>query len=120
MTTTKQFPTIEEYIKAYPTNVQSILGQIRQIIHDAAPDATETISYQIPTFKLNGQDLIYVAAWKEHIAMYPVPAGTDAFEKELSPYIGGKGTVRFPLNRPMPFNLVEWIVQARLKQIYKK
>ena len=57
MTTTKQFPTIEEYIKAYPTNVQSILGQIRQIIHDAAPDATETISYQIPTFKLNGQDL---------------------------------------------------------------
>lgn len=120
MTTKKQFPSIEEYIKAYPTNVQNILGQIRQIIHAAAPDATETISYQIPAFKLNGKDLIYFAAWKEHISMYPVPGGTDAFEKELSPYIGGKGTVRFPLDKPVPFNLVEGIVQARLKQIDKK
>jgi uncharacterized protein YdhG (YjbR/CyaY superfamily) len=120
LTTKKQFPTIEEYVKAYPTNVQSILAQIRQIIRAAAPDATETISYQIPAFKLNGKDLIYFAAWKAHIAMYPVPSGSDAFEKELSPFIGGKGTVRFPLERPIPFNLVEGIVRARLQQIDKK
>jgi uncharacterized protein YdhG (YjbR/CyaY superfamily) len=97
--------------------VQNTLEQIRQIIHAAAPGVEEIISYQIPAFKLNGKDLIYFAAWKEHVAIYPAPAGTDVFEKELSPYIGGKGTVRFPLNRPIPFNLVEGIVHARLKQI---
>lgn len=120
MTTKIQFSTVEEYINTYPTNVQSVLERIRQIIHGVAPDVTEAISYQIPAFKLNGKDLIYLAAWKEHIAMYPVPARTGELEKELSPYIGGKGTVRFPLDKPIPFNLIEAIVQARLKQIDKK
>jgi uncharacterized protein YdhG (YjbR/CyaY superfamily) len=120
MTTKIQFSTIEEYIKTYPTSVQSILEKIRQIIHVAAPDATEAISYQIPAFKLNGKDLIYLAAWKEHIAMYPIPARTGEFEKELSAYIGGKGTVHFRLDKPIPFKLIEAIVQARIEQIDKK
>lgn len=120
MTTKKEFLTIGEYIKSYPTNVQGILEEIRQIIHDAAPDAIETISYKMPAFKLNGKDLIYFASWKKHISMYPVPAGSDLFEQELSPYISSKGTVSFQLDKPVPFKLIKAIAQARVKQIEKK
>lgn len=120
MTTKKEFLTIDEYIKSYPTNVQGILEEIRQIIHCAAPDAIETISYKMPAFKLNGKDLIYFAAWKKHISMYPIPAGTDLFEQELSPYISSKGTVSFQLDKPVPFKLIKAIAQARVKQIDKK
>lgn len=120
MATQKEFLTIDEYINAYPTNVQGILVKIRQIIHDAAPDAIESISYKMPAFKLNGKDLIYFAAWKKHISMYPVPAGSDRFEQELSPYISSKGTVSFQLDKPVPFKLIEAIAQARVEQIGKK
>jgi len=120
MSTQKELLTIDEYIGSYPTDVQDILVRIRQIIHDVAPDVTESISYKMPAFKLNGKDLIYFAAWKKHISMYPVPASSGAFEQELSLYISSKGTVSFQLNKPIPFKLIEAIVQARVKQIDKK
>lgn len=117
---TAKFSTIEEYVKACPANVQSILERIRQIIHAATPGVTEGISYQMPGFKLNGKGLISLAAWNEHIAIYPIPARSGEFEKELSPYISGKGTLRFPLDKPIPFKLIEAIVKARIEQIDKK
>ena len=120
MTTKMEFLTIDEYIRSYPADVQSILEEIRQIIHDAAPDAIETISYKMPAFKLNGKDLIYFAAWKKHISMYPVPAGADLFQQALSPYISSKGTVSFQLDKPVPFKLIKAIAQARVEQIDKK
>jgi len=120
MTTQKEVLTIDEYIGSYPTDVQDILVRIRQIIHDAAPGVIEGISYKMPAFKLNGKDLIYFAAWKKHISMYPVPASSGAFGQELSPYISSKGTVSFPLNKRIPFELIEAIAQARVNQIDKK
>jgi uncharacterized protein YdhG (YjbR/CyaY superfamily) len=114
--TKKQFTTIDEYINTCPEDVQIILEKIRQTIQKVAPEAVETISYQIPTFKLNGKYLVYFAAWKDHIAMYPIPKSTDAFQKELSPYIHSKGTIRLPLDKPIPYNLVEKIVKSRMEQ----
>jgi uncharacterized protein YdhG (YjbR/CyaY superfamily) len=114
--TKKQFKTIDEYISTCPEDVQIILEKIRQTILKVAPEAVETISYQIPTFKLNGKYLVYFAAWKDHIAMYPIPKSTDAFQKELSPYIHGKGTIHLPLDKPIPYDLVEKIVKSRMEQ----
>ena len=107
---------MDEYIQAFPGDVQSILEKIRQTIRKTAPEAVETISYQIPTFKLHGKYLVYFAAFKNHIGVYPIPSGTKSFEKELSPYIRGKGTVRFPLNKPVPYDLVNKIVRFRVKE----
>ncbi|HTK19632.1 MAG TPA: DUF1801 domain-containing protein, partial [Mucilaginibacter sp.] len=87
MTTQKELLTIDEYLGSFPTDVKDILVKIRQIIQKVAPDATESISYKMPAFKLNGKDLVYFAAWKKHISMYPVPASSGAFEQELTPYI---------------------------------
>ncbi len=112
----KEFKTIDGYIKTFPKEVQVILEKIRRTIREAAPDAVESISYQIPTFKLNGKYLVYFAGWKNHIGFYPVPSGIVAFNKELSPYITGKGTVQFPLDKPIPFDLVEKIVKYRIKE----
>jgi len=115
-TSRKRFKTIDEYIETFPEDVQSILEKIRQTIRKAAPDAEEAISYQIPTFKLNGRNLVHFAAWEKHISFYPIPSGTESFEKELSPYIKGKGTIQFPLNKPVPYDLVEKIVMFRAKE----
>ena len=102
MTNKRQFKTIDEYIEIFPQNVQSILEKVRQIILKTAPEAEETITYGIPSFKLKGRSLVYFAAWKRHISLYPVPLGDEAFQKELSPNVGGKGTVRFRLDKPFP------------------
>ena len=111
-----QFKTINQYIKTFPEDVQRILEKIRQTIRKEAPEAVETISYQMPTFDLNGRHLVHFAAWKNHIAFYPVPSGTESFEKELSPYIKGKGTIQFPLSKPIPYDLVKKIVRFRIKE----
>lgn len=116
MTNKRQFKTIDEYIEIFPQNVQSILQKVRQIILKTAPEAEETITYGIPSFKLNGRSLVYFAAWKRHISLYPVPLGDEAFQKELSPNVGGKGTVRFRLDKPFPYDLVEKIVKFLLKE----
>jgi len=116
----KQFKTIDEYIKASPTDVQGILQSLRLTIRKAAPEAVETISYQMPTFKLNGKGLVYFAAFKNHIGFYPIPSGIEAFKKELSPYKQGKGSVQFPIDKPIPSALVRRIVRFRAKEIQER
>jgi uncharacterized protein YdhG (YjbR/CyaY superfamily) len=116
----KQFKTIDEYIKASPTDVQGILQSLRLTIRKAAPEAVETISYQMPTFKLNGKGLVYFAAFKHHIGFYPIPSGIEAFKKELSPYKQGKGSVQFPIDEPIPSALVRRIVRFRAKEIQER
>ena len=115
----KQFTSIDEYIARFPENVQEILQEIRQTIHEAAPKAEEAISYQIPTFKLNG-NLVHFAAWKNHIGFYPTPSGTKEFEKELSKYHRAKGSVQFPLDQPMPLGLISRIVKYRVNANERK
>jgi len=116
----KQFRTIDEYIETFPKNVQSLLEKMRRTIRKAAPEVVEAISYQIPTFKLNGRYLVYLAAWKNHIGFYPIPSGTEAFKKELSQYRRGKGTVQFPIDKPIPYDLVRKIVTFRMKESSEK
>ena len=111
---------IDEYISAFPQNVQKILEQLRATIKKAAPEAEETISYAIPAFKLKGRILIYFAGYKNHIGLYPAPRGKEAFKEELSLYKGGKGTIQFPLSQPMPLQLVARIVKFRLKENEEK
>jgi uncharacterized protein YdhG (YjbR/CyaY superfamily) len=119
MAAKKQLSTIDEYNKTVPKDVQSVVQDIRQTIRKAAPEAVETISYQMPAFKLNGRFLVSFAAWKHHVAMYPIPSGTEAFKKKISEYKGAKSTVRFPLDEPVPYNLVTQLVTFRVKQVLK-
>ena len=107
--------TIDAYIAVFPEDVQAILQQVRRTIHEAAPEATEAISYQMPTFKLNG-NLVHFGAFKNHIGFYPVPSGMAAFEEELAAYKQGKGSVQFPLNKPMPLDLIRRIVEFRVQE----
>ena len=114
------FKTIDEYIEAFPTNVQSILEKLRLTIRKAAPGSVETISYGMPTFKLNGKGLVYFAGFKNHIGFYPVPSGIEAFKNELAAYKQGKGSVQFPLDQPIPYDLVRRIVVFRVKENREK
>jgi len=114
-----QFTTIDEYIKTFPPNIQATLQKVREAIHRAAPQATEAIAYQMPTFKLNG-NLVHFAAFKHHIGFYPTSSGIEAFKKELSPYEWSKGAVQFPLDKPIPLDLVEKVVIFRVKENLKK
>lgn len=107
--------TISEYIALFSPEVQEILEKIRSTIHDAAPDAQETISYQIPTFTLNGA-LVYFAAFQKHIGFYPPVRGDAALEKAVAKYAGEKGNLRFPLDEPIPYRLIARIVKLRVKQ----
>jgi uncharacterized protein YdhG (YjbR/CyaY superfamily) len=106
---------IDEYIAAFPKDVQEILQKIRMTIRKAAPDAQEAIKYQIPTFTLNG-NLVHFAAYKNHIGFYPAPTAIEKFKKELSIYGSGKGTLKFPLDKPIPFDLITKIVKFRVKE----
>jgi uncharacterized protein YdhG (YjbR/CyaY superfamily) len=106
---------IDQYIAGFPKDVQEILQKIRTTIKKAAPEAKEKISYQMPTFTLEG-NLVHFAAFKEHIGLYPAPTGIEAFKKELSVYQWAKGSVRFPLDRPVPFALITKIVKFRVKE----
>jgi uncharacterized protein YdhG (YjbR/CyaY superfamily) len=112
--------SIDEYIAHFPNDVQAILEQIRNTIKAAVQDAEETISYKMPTFTLNGQYLVYFAAYKNHIGLYPAPIGDPAFEADLSGYESGKGTLKFPLDQPMPFDLIRKIVQFRARENLKQ
>jgi len=110
------FQSIDEYIAACPEGTHERLQEIRETIKKLAPDAKERISYQIAAFELNGRNLIHFAGWKKHISLYPVPAGAkrEAFESEVSQYADGKGTVKFPLDEPMPMKLVKKIIKLHL------
>lgn len=116
----KGFKSIDHYIGTFPKEIQKILEEIRRTIATAAPEAEEAISYQMPTFKLNGKNLVHFAAWKNHIGFYATPSGNIAFEKELSKYNGAKGSVQFPLDEPMPLALIKKIVAYRVKEVSAK
>lgn len=110
---------INEYIASFPPQVQKLLEQVRTTIQKAAPQAQEAISYAMPTFKLNG-NLVYFAAFKNHIGFYALPSGNEAFQKELSKYKTGKGSIQFPLDEPLPLNLITKIVKFRIEENNKK
>jgi uncharacterized protein YdhG (YjbR/CyaY superfamily) len=111
----RQFKTVDEYIDTFPEDVRMILNELRQTIREVAPEAQETINYQIPTFTLNG-NLVHFAAFPNHIGFYPTPSGMEAFKKELSGYKGAKGSVQFPINEPLPLPLIRRIVEYRVKE----
>lgn len=106
---------IDEYIAGFPPHVQEILQKVRLTIRKAAPDAEERISYKMPAFTLNG-NLVYFAGFKEHIGFYPIPTGIERFERELAPYKQGRGSVQFPLDKPIPYGLIAKIVKFRAKE----
>jgi uncharacterized protein YdhG (YjbR/CyaY superfamily) len=114
---TKQMPpkSIDEYIAGSPEDVRQILEKIRMTIRKAAPQAEETISYQMPTFRLNG-NLVHFAAFQNHIGFYPTPSGIEKFKDELSVYESAKGSVQFPLDQPIPYGLITKIVKFRVKE----
>ena len=103
------------YIKSFPTEVQEMLSDIRALIKHKVPDVVESISYGIPAYKIYGKPLIYFAAFKNHIGLYATPQGHEHFKKELSIYKQGKGSVQFPLNKPMPMDLIERIIDFKVK-----
>jgi uncharacterized protein YdhG (YjbR/CyaY superfamily) len=107
--------TIDEYIAGFSHEVQESLLKIRQIIHGVAPEAEEAISYQMPTFKLNGV-LLHFAAFKNHIGLYPPVRGDAEIEKAIAPYAGEKGNLKFPLDQPIPYDLIERIAKLRVQQ----
>lgn len=116
MKTSKAAPKdIDAYIAIYPRDVQEVLQKVRATIRKAAPEAEEAISYQMPTFKLGG-NLVHFAAFKEHIGFYPTPSGITKFAKQLAPYAGGKGSLRFPLDKPMPYDLIAQVVKFRVAE----
>ncbi len=108
--------SIDEYIAEFPSETQNRLQELRELIKATAPDATETISYAIPTFDLNGRHLVHFAGYDRHIGFYPVPSGMDAFKDELKPYKQGKGSVQFPLDDPLPTDLIRRIVVFRVEE----
>ena len=116
MTDKKLLTTIDDYTSTFPADIQAILENVRQSIQKAAPEATETMSYGIPTFNLNGKHLVFFAGWKHHISLYPLPAGDEAFQQEIAHYKRAKGTIQFPLDKPLPYELVEQIVILLIKE----
>ena len=109
--------TIDAYIANFPPDVQVILQQIRATIRAAAPDAAEKINYGIPTFTLGGRNLVHFAAFKNHVGFYPTPSGMERFHAELAGYKGAKGSVQFPLDRPIPYELIAAITRFRVAEV---
>jgi uncharacterized protein YdhG (YjbR/CyaY superfamily) len=102
-----QFASIDDYISSFPDDVQPLLQQVRRTILDVVPEVDETISYGIPTMMLDGRYLVYFAGWKKHISVYPIPTGDAAFEQEIAPYRAAKGTLKFPLDKPIPYDVIK-------------
>ena len=111
---------IDTYIKKYPPEIQQILENVRQTIRKIAPDAVETISYGIPTFDLNKKHLVHFAAFKMHIGFFPTASPIPYFSKELQPYKTSKGTIQFPINKEIPYDLIKKITQFRIDQLEKE
>ena len=110
---------IDEYISNFPKEVQEILQILRATVREAAPEAEEAISYQMPTYRLKG-NLVHFAAYKNHIGFYPTPSGIENFKRELSAYEGAKGSVKFPIDQPLPLDLISKIVRFRVKENLEK
>ena len=112
--------TVDEYIAGFPDETRAVLQEMRAVITAAAPDATETMSYAIPTFDLNGKHLVHFAGYAGHVGFYPVPSAMAAFAEELAPYKRGKGTAQFPLGQPLPADLIRRIVEYRVAELTRK
>jgi uncharacterized protein YdhG (YjbR/CyaY superfamily) len=112
--------TIDEYIADFPADTQKVLEQLRALIRASAPGATETISYAIPTFDLNGRHLVHFAGYERHVGLYPTSSGAEAFKEELKSYKTGKGSVQFPLGQPLPTDLIRRIVEFRVGENKRK
>lgn len=106
-----KYATIDDYIASYPDDVQTILQDVRRAIRAAVPEPGEIISYQMPTITMDGSALVYFAAWKHHIGMYPIPRADGQLERELAPYRGDKDAVKFPYRDPVPYNLIERVTE---------
>jgi uncharacterized protein YdhG (YjbR/CyaY superfamily) len=119
METGIKFKTVEEYIDTFPATTKKILQQVRKTIKEAAPNAEEVISYNMPAYKQEGM-LVFFAAYDKHIGFYPTPGGIEAFKKELSVYNSAKGSVQFPIDNPMPLALITKIVKYRIKENLEK
>jgi len=115
ITIRSRFETMDQYIAIFPRDVREVLQELRRVIRESAPRAEETISYGIPAFKLNG-NLVHFAAWKNHIGFYPGSSAIEAFKDQLSTYKQAKGSVQFPLDKPVPFDLVKRIVKFRVEE----
>lgn len=113
------YESIDDYISRFSPEIQDILTTLRKVIKESAPGAKEKISYQMPTFALHG-NLVHFAAFKSHIGFYPAPSGIEAFKEELSGYKGAKGSVQFPLDKPLPYELISKIVKFRVAENIKK
>ncbi|GHU70258.1 hypothetical protein FACS189413_10360 [Bacteroidia bacterium] len=112
--------TVDEYIGEFPEEIQILLKKIRAVIQQAAPKATESITWQMPTYKLSGKPLVYFAGHKQHIGFYPIPSGIEAFKEELTEYKqSGKGTIQFPYKKPLPEELIKQIVEFRVQEVSK-
>jgi uncharacterized protein YdhG (YjbR/CyaY superfamily) len=111
----KEINTIDDYVSIFSNNIKSILQELRRVIREAAPEAKEVISYKMPAYKLNG-NLVFFAAYKDHIGFYPGPSAIDAFKEILTKYKISKGTIRFPLNTPLPYDLIKEIVKFRVRE----
>ncbi|MBT2515282.1 iron chaperone [Arthrobacter sp. ISL-30] len=107
----EHFATIEEYIASYPPDVQQVLQEIRRRCHAAVPNAGEKISYGLPTIRLNDHYVVYFAGWKHHFSVYPIPDGDEDFERRITPYRAAKGTLKFPHNKPVPYDLIEEVAR---------
>ena len=107
---------VDQYIDAFPDDIKSILTKIRQIIKKNAQDAQESFAYKMPAYRTNGKPLIYFAGFKNHIGLYATPSGHSEFEKELASYKHGKGSVQFPLDQPIPYDLIERIIKFRIRE----
>ncbi len=108
--------TVEEYIALAPQQSQPILEKLRKLVRKLAPEAVEGISYGMPGYKLHGKPLVYFAAWPKHIGLYALPSGHAAFQKELTRYKSGKGSVQFPLDQPMPYGLIQKMIEFRVAE----
>lgn len=116
MATRSTAHSMDEYISGFPRKTQQALEELRALIKASAPAATETISYAIPTFDLNGKHLVHFAGYERHVGLYPAPSGLEAFKEDLKPYKQGKGSVQFPLDQPLPTDLIRRIVEFRVAQ----
>lgn len=110
------YSSVEEYINSFPADVQHLLEQVRATILSKAPGAAESISYGMAAYKINGKPLVYFAGYKSHIGFYATPSGHAEFARELSKYKQGKGSVQFPIDQPIPFDLISRIVEFRVKE----
>ncbi len=117
MSKSGRFATVDEYINSLPENTRLVLEKIRETVRKAAPEAVESISYQIPTFKLNGKKLVYFGGWKDHVGFYSISRGDRAFRKQIAPFETEKGALKFPIDKPFPYDLLKKLVKFRIEEI---